>query len=379
MMRFHLALLLLLGASSAGCGTGEGEAATGEPAERPLSVRIVVVQPSDLAERLSLSGPLHAVRAVDVSSEEGGVVRQVPLDKGALVKEGDVLLELDRELLEAQMKAAEAAKTLREYNADRTQKLFDDNSISGQELLVAKTEEEQARQNFEIARLRYARAAIKAPFAGIVAERYVEPGQLIVAGTTVVRLVDPFQLELHGWLTDRDVAWAKVGAAAQVGVEGDARSFEGRVSWVGVEADPTTGKFPVELKIRNPKLQLRPGVVARAHVVKTVHESVLVIPRDAVVQSAQGTQVFVAVGDRAEQRSVQLGADQGLLVICTSGIAAGDRLIVRGQRSLSPGSPIAVQETSTRRDGWLPTDALELREDSADARFETGVTAGTNR
>ena len=362
-----------------GCGAGEGGAAPGEPSERPLNVRIVEVQPSDLEERLSLSGPLHASRAVDVSSEEGGIVQRVPLDKGAVVREGDVLLELDRDLLEAQMKAAEAAKILREYNADRTQKLFDDNSISGQELLIAKTEEEQARQNFEIARLRFARAAIKAPFSGIVAERYVEPGQLLAAGTTVLRLVDPFQLELHGWLTDRDVAWAKVGAAAVIAVEGDTRNYNGKVSWVGVEADPTTGKFPVELQIRNPKLQLRPGVVAQARVVKTVHESVLVIPRDAVVQGPQGPQVFLAVEDRAEQRPVELGSDQGMLVICKSGLAAGDRLIVRGQRSLSAGSLIAVQEVSLRRDGWLPTDAPELREDGGTGDVETGAAAGGTR
>jgi hypothetical protein len=76
---------------------------------------------------------------------------------------------------------------------------------------------------------------------------------------------------------------------------------------------------------------------------------------------------------------VELGPDQGPLVVCTSGLSAGDRLIVRGQRSLSQGALIAVQEVSPRRDGWLPSDAPELREDGGTGDVETGATAGGTR
>jgi len=347
--------------------TGCGEEAGGQPepakTEREHNVRVVELQRSDLRESVVLSGRVAPVVATDVSSEEMGVVRTIHADKGDVVKKGVPLIELDRDLLRAEMKAAEASKSLREYNAERTKKLYEENSASGQEALMEQTQLEQAVQQFEVARLRYERALIKVPFDGIVAERFVEPGQLVTAGVRVARVVDPFVVKLEGWVTQQEVAWIHEGAPARLSVDGSNVALAASVEWVGVEADPSTGKFPVELRIPNESLVIRPGVVARARVEKRVHENELVIPRDAIVATAKGTVVYVERDGKAEQRPVELGAGQGLMVVATSGLSAGDRVIVRGQRQLSPGSSVRVQEVSQRRDGWLATDPVETKED----------------
>jgi membrane fusion protein (multidrug efflux system) len=360
---FRLGALLLLFTGWA-CAPAEGDSATDGTGngQKPRNVRIVELTRSDLEEHVALSGRVRAVRSTDVSSEEAGVVATIAHDRGALVEEGAVIISLDRDLLAAEMKAAESTMKLREFNYDRTKSLYDDNSASTEDVLIAQTEFQQATQSYEVARLRFGRAAIKAPFGGIVAERFVELGEHVLPGQTVARVVDPFALALEGWITERDVRWTREGAQALVVLDEGRDVLPARVHWVGVEADPRNGKFAVELRIPNPKMKLRAGVVARARVLKRAHHDVMVIPRDAILDTGDGRMVFVEVDGLAQARSIRLGADEGLMVICESGLTEGDHLIVRGQRDLAPGAPVIVQETSQRRDGWMPRDPDQARE-----------------
>ncbi|HEX9640509.1 MAG TPA: efflux RND transporter periplasmic adaptor subunit [Candidatus Krumholzibacteria bacterium] len=360
-LRFGVLVLLSLGWA---CAPAEGgPAADGiVNGQKPRNVRIVELTRSDLEEHVALSGRVRAVRSTDVSSEEVGVVETIPHDRGALVEEGGVIMALDRDLLAAEMKAAEATMKLREFNYDRMKSLYDNNSASTEDVLITQTEFEQAAQSYEVARLRFGRAAIKAPFGGIVAERFVEIGQHVVAGQVVARVVDPFSLALEGWITERDVRWTRQGAQALVVLEEGREILHARVHWVGIEADPRNGKFAVELRIPNPNMKLRAGVVARARVLKRAHHDVMVIPRDAVLDTGDGRMVFVEVDGIAQPRPIRLGADEGLMVICESGLAEGDRLVVRGHRDLAPGAPVIVQERSQRRDGWMPRDPDQARE-----------------
>ena len=350
----------------AACGQGDGSsAANAQPSvtERPHNVRVLEVRPSDLVETYYLTGRLEATQATDVSTEESGVVQSLPVPKGEVVRRGQVIVELDRDLLEAEMNSAAAAATLREYNEERTRRLFEANSVSKQEMLRVYTELQQAKEAARMATLRFERAAIKAPFDGVLVERYVEQGELVSPGQRVARVVDPFTLEVHTSVTEREVPFLADGTPALVTVDGLDRVIAARVSYVSLEADPMSGKFAVEIEVDNEDLRLRAGIVARARVLKQVHGDALAIPRDAVVRTVEGDTVFVVRDGRAHATGVRLGARQGMMVVVEDGLAAGDRLVVRGQRQIQDGTRVAVQETATARDGSLASDPPEVREE----------------
>lgn len=363
-------LMLLLPLSLAACAgeNGQDARAADEPTTRQQNVRVLEVRASDLVETVAVSGRLDARRATDVSTEESGVVQALPLEKGALARAGQVIVALDRRVLDAERKSSEAAVTLRAYNEERTRTLFEANSVSKQEMLLAFTELEQAREAARIADLRYERAAIKAPFDGMVADHYVEVGQLVNPGDRVARIVDPFRLELIASLTEREIHAMRVGAPARLTVEGVPGVIDATVSFVGVEASPLNGKFPIELTVDNADLRLRAGVIGRARVVKEIHRDVLAIPRDAVVRGTDGAVVYVVDGDRVRSQPVELGVGQGMMVVVTSGLSGGERIIVRGQRLLQPESRIEIQEVATARDGSIASDPEEVRETGT---FET--------
>ncbi|MCP4293710.1 MAG: HlyD family efflux transporter periplasmic adaptor subunit, partial [bacterium] len=179
----------------------------------------------------------------------------------------------------------------------------------------------------------------------------------------VVRLIDPSVLKVEAYLTDQEVSWVKTGTTAEVMLQGQDQIVLGTVSWVALEADRMTGKFKMELEIPNLQGHLRSGVIGRAKIQKNVLAGVLSVPRDAVLISRNGESVFVVQQDRSFRKSVVLGAYQGGLVTVKQGLAVGDKVVVRGHRSLRDSSLVKVTEVSTRADGLLDTDPEVLRED----------------
>lgn len=333
--------------------------------EVPRNVRVVEVVPSQLTEYFEISGPVAPVRGADISSQEAGPVVRLAVTKGQAVLKGEVLVEQDRGILSATMESAAANFEAQSYNVDKVRKLNEAGKVSRMELLSAESLFEQAKSQASISRERFERAAIRAPFNGVIVERYVELGQLLLPGQPVVRIIDPSLLKLEAYLTDKEVAWVKTGITADVELGENLAAASGLVSWVGMEADRMTGKFKMELEIPNSDGLLRSGVIGRAKIAKNVLNGVLSIPRDAVMHTRNGTSVYVVEGDRALLRSISLGADQGAMVIVDGGLNSGEKLVVRGHRSLRDSSLVQITESATRSDGMMPDDSAELLLESA--------------
>ena len=341
-----------------------------EPVDVAHYVRVMTVAPVDVSEYFEISGPLAAVRGADISAEEAGVVAAIPLRKGARAEAGAVLVELDRRMLEAEMEAAGANLELQAYNAEKTAKLFEAGKVSEIQMLEARSAAEQARSQSRIARLRYERAAVAAPFKGVVADRYVELGQLVMPGTRVARVIDPYTLKLNAALTEREIRWVEEGALTRVYIEGSGESVQGRVHWVALEADLASGKFKVEIRVDNSDLKLRSGVVGRARVHKVDHSGVTALPRDAILMTPTGSAVYVVEGDRADLRGVELGPDQGLMVVVTDGLGVGEQVVVRGHRDLVDGALVRVTAYAETADGSNADDPAEVTD--AETRRDTG-------
>lgn len=371
MLRTHhavpCAMLCLAGAGLllGGCA---GDAGDETPPEVARNVRVMPLEVAPLAQYLELAGPMLPVRGADIAAEESGTVVRVDHDKGETVAAGAPLLTLDRRLLAAELDAAEAALELAAYNHDRMQQLREAGKISELELLQSRTELRNSRSRHDIARTRHERARVRAPFAGLVARREVEPGELVMPGMQVARVIDPYVLELAGALSEQEVAWVREGMPAEVRVAGVDDPVAGTVAWVGFEAGASTGKFPVEIHVPNPDLALRGGVIGRARVVRGTTDGLVAIPRDAVMPGDGVDHVFVVEGDRARKRTVTLGPGQGLMVAVREGLAPGDLLVVRGHRDLRDGSLVEIGERVPYGDGTDRDDPDVLRAASAGPR-----------
>lgn len=354
-------LALVLG----GCAQPSAQSAEEGPEEVARNVRVLEVGVSDLAETVEITGPVQPVRGAVISAEEGGRVQRVAHDRGARVEAGAPLVVLDRRTLAAEIDAVRAELAFQEHNAGAVRELREAGKVSEQALLEAEAMAARTRATLRSLEVRLERTTIPAPFAGLVTDRYVEPGELVTPGARVARVLDPYTLKLEGAITERDVAWVREGARAEVSLDGHDGGVDGVVHWVGFEADPATGKFKVEIRMDNPDLALRSGVVGRARVHRRTLHDVVAIPRDALLSTADGPAVYTVREGRAHLQHVKLGPDQGLMVAVESGLEPGELLVVRGHRDLVRNALVEITERATRRDGGRDGDPVAVAETSA--------------
>jgi len=370
-----LSLVCGLGAlmMMAGCGS---DSQSDVKEEIPRNVRVLTLDRETVEEFFEISGPVAPVRGTDLSAQESGTVVSLPVAKGAGVHGGQMVIELDRDILKAEWEAAKAALSLEAYNLDKVRQLHQAGKVSRIELLTAESSQAQAQSRADVLKERYDRAGIKAPFDGVLVDRYVELGELVVPGQKVARLLDPYTLKLEAYLTDAQVQWVSVGDRATVKMGQALELAAGSVSWVGFEADRMTGKFKVEIEIPNPDLRYNSGVIGRARLDKNQVTDVVAIPRDAVLPGRVGPTAFVVRDDRAELRRLELGAYQGLMVVVKEGLEPGDRLVVRGHRDLRDGNLVRITETATAADGSLETDPRDITGAEASTRIQGAAAEG---
>jgi membrane fusion protein (multidrug efflux system) len=276
------------------------------------------------------------------------------------VAEGEVVLEVDPERRELELRNAravlaesEAMLGASQRELERAQKLHDEGVASNAKLDAAETALRQARSRREAAEAQLGMmerslrdASVRAPFAGLVARRFVSAGEFVAPGAKLFDLValDPIEVEFH--LPERDSSRIQIGAPVDVRVAPyPGESFRAEVTVISPTIDPTTRTLRVKAALRNADGRLRPGLFASADLGIAVRDNVPLIPAEAVLQRADGSVAFrLAAGGHVERRLIKLGAFHEGRVEVAEGLAVGDLVVVRGQDQLVDGSAVSIRE-----------------------------------
>lgn len=393
-----------------------GAGAPGRPAARPIPVRTAKLAPGPVVRKVVGFGTVEASRDARVAVEAAGVVQKVRFTLGEAVAEGAPLVELDGKdaqlrvrraegelaraqagltratdavtSLEAQLETARAALEVRAREVERWRALAAQDLASRDRLDQADTQWRQAvweaqrldaslkaaragldeakaqatlaAVEQDAARLALERCVLRAPFAGAVAERLVQEGQWLAAGTPALRLVSTDRVRVRVHVREDDALGVAAGAAATVSLPGVAvtapttyaadapaeqagPAFDARVEGVARAADPQTRTFAVDV-VAAAADALRPGMFARVVLHGgTVLDAVLV-PDSGVSAEEDGTFVFVVEGDHVKRTPVTLGPRQGEARLLRSGLGAGAEVVVDGINLLFDGAPIVRLE-----------------------------------
>lgn len=358
-MRFATALsIVVLGALGLNaCGS----AASSAPAARPLVVRTAAVQSRDVDQELVLTGTLRPRAQVQVVAEVGGRLVKIVRDEGARVSAGDLLAQVDptdyrlaRQRAGASLAVAEANRAHAMVEKERADNLVRTGGITDKDhlaarvgLQVAEAATAQARADAEAAGTQLARAGVRAPFSGRVARRMADAGAMLAAGAPLFTVVDDSVLEFRASVPSSD--YGKVAVGAQVDVTVDARNAapaaRGRVARITPLVDERTRSFEVVVEVPG-REDLVGGLFARAVVRVGQLKGALVVPPSALVREGGGpseAQVFVVKDGKAERRAVKLGAEQPDAVQVSSGLTAGEMVVLDPPPALASGAPVQPQ------------------------------------
>ena len=346
---------LSLAFSAAACServeAGDAEqAVAAEPLSRVINVQVQEVAPGAFSEQIALTGTVQAARDVTVSAEEGGVVRELLVERGASVREGQPLVRIDDAVLRPQVDRARAEAALALEQWQRRKRLFEEDHV-GSELayLEARLTSEQATAQLKVLEERLARTVVRAPFDGVLEDRLVEIGAMVGPGSQVARILDVNPVKISAGVPERYATDVRPGAAVRVTFDAlEGRTFEGRIGFVGASVNPRNRTFTVDFSVPNLGGVIKPEMIASVSLVRRTVDEALVLPQDAVVRLSDGQAVFVLTGDAGaevvEARMVTVGMSQDNYVTITSGLAAGDRVVVVGQHQLASGDRVRVVE-----------------------------------
>jgi len=332
-------------------GTGDDDAGA---FVRIINVEVQEIHPQTFVEDIRLTAVARANQDVNVSAEESGVVREILVEKGTRVRAGQALLRIDDAVLAAQVEQAQAAADLADETLQRRRSLWEEDRVGSEIVyLQVRATAKQTAASLKVLQERLARTTIRAPFDGVLESREVEVGTMVSPGMVVGRVVDLNPVKVMAGVPERYATDIVLGAIAGVtfDVLGD-EVFEAPIRYVGSTVEPLSRTFLIEVVLPNPNGSIKPEMVANMSVVRRRVDEAVVVPQDALVRVEDGYVVFVAVERDnhmvAEVRPVQVGPAQRDLVVIESGIVAGERLIVVGQKSVAGGDRVNVVATRDR-------------------------------
>jgi membrane fusion protein, multidrug efflux system len=305
------------------------------------------------------SGALQAERSVTVRSKQGAEVRDITVREGETVQRGQVLVTLDVRELQERVRAAEgslAAVDARVANAKRTRdaqkSLVDQNFISANAFDSAESayqaslgEATSARAQVALARQALGETVVRAPMGGVVAKRYVQPGEKLGFDSPVVQIVDPSSLELQAFVAPELAARVRVGQSAQVKVSGFGEAIDAKLVRVMPAVDNATRQLGVVLRIGNTNASLKVGMEAQARI-ELGSAQLLSVPLNSL-HSANGEPYVWELGadNKVQRRKLVLGArdDVAGTVAVTSGIAASARVLLGRYDGLNEGQLVSLK------------------------------------
>jgi membrane fusion protein (multidrug efflux system) len=319
----------------------------------PESVTSAKVEPAQWEAARAAIGSIVAVRGVTLGAEVTGLVREITFESGSTVRRGAALVRLDTSAEEAQLASAVADASLARVTLERTRKLRQGDAVAPSELDAAESRAKQAEAAVANLHAIIAKKTIRAPFDGRIAIRQVELGQIVSPGTTIASLqsVDPIYADF--WLPQQALAELRPGQRARLRTDTFPDQWEGDLTTVNPEVDPTTRNVRVRATFPNHDGRLRPGMFANVEVLSSERRDVLVVPATAILFAPYGDSVF-AIEEKKDaagktirvvrQKFVRTGERRGDLVAVTSGLAAGETIVTTGAFKLRNGAVVAVND-----------------------------------
>jgi RND family efflux transporter MFP subunit len=350
-----IALVILV----AGCKSKAEETPVAPPPALLGAENIAIADTATLSAGPVVSGSLTPELAATVRAEITGSMIEVSADQGMAVKKGQVLGRIDDAALRdtwlsarAGLRTAESNLELQQRNLDRTKRLHDAGAVADRELesaeLAVKNADgaaADARARATTAQRQLDKATLRAPFGGIVSEAKVSEGDVVSSGTELFSVVDPSTMRFEATVPVEQLNQVAAGKDVRFSVTGyPDRDFTGKIERVNPVVDPATRQVRVLVTIPNASRALVAGLFAQGRVATETRHAV-VVPTAAVDQRGVEPTVVRLRQGRVEKVSVQLGLTDNVneRTEITSGLAAGDTVLMGAAQGLTPGTVARVR------------------------------------
>jgi RND family efflux transporter MFP subunit len=345
MKLFYLGILTYALVALTACGHKQEDKTTDE-ASRVVKVKVDTIRGTMKDATLHYSGTIEPLQSIPLSFEGLGTVENVFVQEGDIVKKGQVLATLDKADDESLHKATEAKYRQAKDAYDRLKSVYEKGSLPEIKWVEIETSLREAEAQMQLAQSSIKKCSMRAPVAGIIGKRNVEPGQNSLSLKTPIEIVKIETILVKISVAENEIGRIRKGQKATFSIAAlNRKTFEGTVSNVGVVADEISRTYEVKIMAKNPDLEIKPGMVCDVRLNTEIKKNVLFVSNNAVSKDSEGkTYVFVVSPDKknVKKQEVILGNYQNNGIEVTSGLNPKQVVVVEGKEKLSDNSLISL-------------------------------------
>ena len=342
-MRVALALVAL---GIAGCRKAPPKAAAAAPGAAPpaIAVEVAVAKHDTVTDAIAATGQIEAVQSIELRPDVEGRILEILFREGSEVQKGTPLFRIDDAELQAQVARAEADRDLATQSLQRTSDLVTQRASSQADLERAEATARSADASLALLKVRLDRTVVRAPFGGVVGQRFVSLGDYVTTSTRLASLqtVNPERVSFQ--VPERYAAELRRNQtiAFQVAAMRN-KTFTGTVDFVDPVVQLPGRTITVKALVPNPKRELQAGMFVDVRLATAQRPNAIVVPEEAVLALQGVTVVWIIVDAKATRRPVTLGVRSPGFVEVLDGVEAGEQVVVGGIEKMSEGAGVTVQ------------------------------------
>jgi len=339
-----------------GCSSEE-PATNNVQVEQNTPVEVMEITKGPIIKTDVYSGQVQPNQKVVVNTNSSGEVVKVNFDIGDKVSKGDILFIMDnRDILnqeastQSQLTSAIATFDYAEENLENMRILYDEGAVSKQQYDQTKTAYEQAKASKELLEIQLRNAkedledtVVRSPIDGIVSERNIQAGEMLGVGLQPFTILSVDTVYVDVSVPETLINRIRTKKEVEVRVEAaQEKPFKGTIARMSPISDQTTHTYPIRIEIRNEQQKIKPGMFAEAVFEIEKRESVVIVPRTALVKSGEQWHAFIVEENIARKVPLQIGLDEGITLEVKEGLKEGQKLIIKGKEYVSDGEIVKI-------------------------------------
>lgn len=309
-------------------------------------VGVKVLEPETFEHFFEVNGSVEAVEQANLSPEQGGQIKRVHVKEGDAVRAGQVLATLNTSVISSSLQELESGLALAKTTYERQAKLWEQKIGSEMQYLQAKNQVESLEKKRSTLQAQMAMSTVTAPFDGVVDVLFQKEGELAAPGMPILTVVNVGQLKVKADVSENYAKAVRQGQMAEVRFPSFGTSLTAPITTVGSIINPANRSFSVEVRVSNSDRTLKPNAVGILRIRDFMAEKALVVPSICVGKDAKGSFVFVVreQDGKAKAAKTYVTTDRSSEgnTLVTSGLAAGDSVIVQGYNEVANGDVVRL-------------------------------------
>jgi RND family efflux transporter MFP subunit len=307
-----------------------------------ISVSVVQANRDDLVQSVELAGKITSKQNVIVSTDIAGTIKNIKVREGQVVTAGQVIAELDDEVVKNNIAELRTALELSSAVFDRRKKLWDQSIGSEIDYLQAKNNKETLERKLETANSQLDKSYIKAPISGTIDEVFANTGEMATPGVRILRIINLSEVQVEVDVSEAYVGKVKKGDVVTVSFPALKIEKTAKVSAVGQVINPTNRTFKIEANINNSENLLKANLLANIRIVEGIQEGVVLVPTKLVQYSQSGTYVYVIENNQVKKLEITTQETYDGKTVISEGLEGNELLVDKGFREVYDGAVVRI-------------------------------------